>query len=311
MENKDKWSFYVISSSGTSKEKRLNLSPIIVALFFLVVLGSAAGFARSVFFIAKYSYGHFGIIDKRTENRDLINKITFFKKLSNQYKDRIKGLVAFEDETRLKFGMNTINEDIRNVGVGGPPSLEQIINESFEDPIVRSTSMLKRDIEALLRQASLQDTTFSRMADHIYMQKDRWAQYPSVWPARGRVTSTFGLRYHPFIGGMAFHEGLDIANKTWTPVMSTADGIVTFVGYRGNYGLSIKISHSGGSYMTVYAHLEQASVEEGQVVKRRERIGYIGNTGRSTGPHLHYEVRKFDKHTNPMKYILPSDIIVN
>ena len=143
------------------------------------------------------------------------------------------------------------------------------------------------------------------------MQDDRWAQRPSIWPARGRTTSTFGYRYHPFMRGMVFHEGLDIANKIWTPIFATADGIVYSVAWRGNYGTSIMINHRGSGYITVYAHLRQSAVVEGQVVKRGELIAYLGNSGMSTGPHLHYEVRKFNKHVNPMKHILPMDIIVD
>jgi murein DD-endopeptidase MepM/ murein hydrolase activator NlpD len=113
------------------------------------------------------------------------------------------------------------------------------------------------------------------------------------------------------MGGTFFHEGLDIANLRWTPIFVTADGIVNFVGYRGNYGTSVMVNHRGSGYTTVYAHLEQSAVVEGQVVKRGELIGYLGNSGRSTGPHLHYEVRKFNRFDNPMKYILPMDYIVD
>ena len=109
----------------------------------------------------------------------------------------------------------------------------------------------------------------------------------------------------------SFHEGLDIANKMWTPVVATADGVISLVGMRGDYGISIMIDHYGGAYTTVYAHLEDVTVEEGQVVRRNECIGYLGNTGRSTGPHLHYEVRKLDRHTNPRYFLLPSDAIIN
>lgn len=310
MKQNDRWSFYIVSS-GSSKVKRVKIPKIFFLLFFLVAIASMVGFARSVYFLVTYGYARFGSYNERIENRNLIKKITFLNKFSEEYNKRIKKLVVFEDNARLKFGMNTISEDIRLAGVGGRPSIEQILGNWLEDPIVRRVDLLEKNVATLLRQITIQDTTFSRLKNHVLMQHDRWAQRPSIWPTRGRITSTFGYRYHPFRRGMTFHDGLDIANKIWTPVFATADGIVHFVGWRGNYGTSIMINHRGSGNVTVYAHLQRSAVVEGQVVKRGELIGYLGNTGMSTGPHLHYEVRKFDKHVNPMRYILPMDIIVD
>jgi murein DD-endopeptidase MepM/ murein hydrolase activator NlpD len=207
--------------------------------------------------------------------------------------------------------MNTISDDIRLAGVGGRPSLDQMVTNWLEDPEVRKADALEMKFSTLLRQIHLQDSTFSRMVSHVSMQFDRWSQMPSIWPCRGRITSPFGYRFHPFMGGLVFHEGIDIANAVWTPIFATADGIVTSVGYRGNYGTSVFISHRGSGYSTVYAHLEQTGVVEGQVLKRGELVGYLGNSGRTTGPHLHYEVRNNEKFEDPMKYILPMDIIVD
>lgn len=310
MRQSNRWSFYYISS-GSSKVKQVKIPGIFFILFLVILVASIFGFARSIYFLATYGYARFGLHNEKIENKELIKKIDFLDKLSGKYSDKIETLVAFEGNVRKKFGMNTINDDIRKAGVGGRPSLEQLINTSLEDPNVRKASLIEEKIAGLLRQIDLQDTTFSRMANHVMMQNDRWAQRPSIWPTRGRVTSGFGYRSHPFMGIKVFHEGLDIANEVWTPVFTTADGIVSFVGTRIHYGTSVMINHRGSGYKTVYAHLEKASVEEGQVVKRGELIGYIGNTGRSTGPHLHYEVRKFNKYENPMKYILPLDVIVD
>lgn len=258
-----------------------------------------------------YGFANFSVYNKKRENRDLQKKVTFFQKLSEHYQEKIDNFVLFEDNTRLKFGLNVINEEVRLAGIGGPPSIEEELIETYEDPVVLWADSIEERCEGLLRQISLQDSTISRMASHLSMVKNKWAQFPSIWPVKGRLTSTYGMRYHPFMGIMYFHEGLDIANKIWTPVIATADGVVSFVGTRGEYGTSIMVDHYGGAYTTVYAHLEDARVEEGQVVRRNECIGYLGNTGRSTGPHLHYEVRKFDKHANPKFFLLPKDIIIN
>jgi len=310
MKQSNRWSFYYVSS-GSSKVKQIKIPGIFFIVFLVILVASILGFARSIYFLVTYGYAWFGLHNERIENKELIKKVDFLDKLSEKYGNKIETLVAFEDNARRKFGINTINEDIRKAGVGGRPSIEELVNTSLEDPIVRKASDIEQKLAGLIRQVALQDTTFSRMANHVMMQNDRWAQRPSIWPARGRITSGFGYRSHPFMGIKVFHEGVDIANQVWTPVFATADGIVCFVGTRIHYGISIKINHRGSGYKTVYAHLEKASVKEGQVVKRGELIGYIGSTGRSTGPHLHYEVRKFDKYENPMKYILPLDVIVD
>ncbi len=310
MKQKKKPNIY-ITSTGAAENSKIQVSRFVIFLIFVLICAmstvSMLGYSR----VIKHSYAHLGVDNKKRENRDLLRKVVFFRKLFEQYNNKIDDFVSFEDNTRLKYGLNVINEEIRLAGIGGPPSLEEALKDAYEDPVVLKVDSIEKKCEGLLRQISLQDSTISRMASYLSMIKNKWAQYPSIRPAQGRVTSTFGMRFHPFLGRMYFHDGMDIANKTWTPVFATADGVISLVGFKGDYGMSVMIDHYGGAYTTVYAHLVDAVVEEGQVVRRNECIGYLGNTGRSTGPHLHYEVRKFDKPTNPISFILPKDIIIN
>lgn len=126
---------------------------------------------------------------------------------------------------------------------------------------------------------------------------------PSIWPSEGHISSTFGYRVSPFTGQSILHAGIDIANRIGTPIVAPAKGTVTFSGRQGAYGNCIIINH-GNAITTRYAHMQRSVVKEGQVVNRGELIGYVGNTGRSTGPHLHYEVRVGGVPVNPMRYIL-------
>ena len=126
---------------------------------------------------------------------------------------------------------------------------------------------------------------------------------PSIWPAEGHLTSGFGYRVNPFTGKSVLHAGVDIANRIGTPIVAPARGTVTFSGWQNAYGNSIIINH-GNAITTRYAHMEKLLAKEGQVVNRGDVIGAIGNTGRSTGPHLHYEVRVGGVPVNPMRYIL-------
>jgi murein DD-endopeptidase MepM/ murein hydrolase activator NlpD len=132
-----------------------------------------------------------------------------------------------------------------------------------------------------------------------------WTQYadaPSLWPIEGRVTSSFGERQDPFNGEGAFHAGIDIAAPFGTAVRATADGDITKAGMGTGYGREITIDHSH-DLETVYGHLSSFAVVEGEHVTRGQIIGYVGQSGRSTGPHLHYEVRVHDVPVNPHKYL--------
>lgn len=126
-----------------------------------------------------------------------------------------------------------------------------------------------------------------------------FASLPSGNPLPGgRLTSGFGMRYHPTLGGQRFHAGVDIAAPTGTPVRATSAGKVSRAGWSGGYGILVAIDHSG-SLETRYAHLSAVAVRPGETVKAGQVVGYTGSTGRSTGPHLHYETRVGGRAANP------------
>ena len=129
------------------------------------------------------------------------------------------------------------------------------------------------------------------------------ATTPSIWPSEGYLSSRFGSRTSPITGVVTRHQGLDIANRIGTPIIAPAKGVVTFAGWDGAYGNAVVIDH-GNNLSTRYAHMNKFVVEEGQTVMRGDLIGHVGNTGRSTGPHLHYEVRVGGVPVDPMRYIL-------
>lgn len=130
----------------------------------------------------------------------------------------------------------------------------------------------------------------------------RLAAAPSLWPVDGHITGGFGERTDPFNGEGAFHTGVDIATNYGSPVVAPADGVVTFAGSDAGYGRLVEIQHAQG-ISTRFAHLSSFAVAVGQQVHRGETIGYVGDSGRSTGPHLHYEVRINNTPVNPYKYL--------
>ncbi len=126
---------------------------------------------------------------------------------------------------------------------------------------------------------------------------------PSLMPVESvRLTSGFGMREHPVLGGRRSHKGVDLAAPVGTPILATADGIVSMAQWFGGYGLFVSIEH-GGSIQTRYGHMSRLNVADGQRVHKGDIIGFIGTTGRSTGPHLHYEVRVNGDAVNPVPYM--------
>jgi murein DD-endopeptidase MepM/ murein hydrolase activator NlpD len=148
-----------------------------------------------------------------------------------------------------------------------------------------------------------QEKVFESIIKDLKRQRNLLSSTPSIWPTKGWLASGFGYRISPFTGLREFHKGLDISSREGTRVIAPADGIVTFTGKNGLYGNMIKIDHGHG-IVTRYGHLEKILKKRGEAVKRGDVIGLMGNTGRSTGPHLHYEVFLNGLPVNPKKYIL-------
>lgn len=154
------------------------------------------------------------------------------------------------------------------------------------------------------------ETKMSRLEKdlHAYEAVFRERGYtPYVWPVVGKLESSFGGRRNPFGGGSyEFHTGQDIDAPWGASVIAGASGTVTFVGWQNGYGQLVVIDH-GGDLTSRYGHLSQIGVTQGKTVERGEFLGRVGSTGRSTGPHLHYEVRINDEPVNPLQYLLTSD----
>jgi murein DD-endopeptidase MepM/ murein hydrolase activator NlpD len=222
----------------------------------------------------------------RQENLDL-------KQVHASFEDSITGLKAklseYEERTRklaILAGLETLNAG-SEVGIGGGRELP----EDFEA------------LNVLEERASSLDGTLDQVRERLD-ERARWiSSMPTITPVRGITTSAYGVRRDPISGGRAFHQGIDISAAPRAPVRASAAGIVIQSGWSGGLGKAVYISHGYG-LNTRYGHLADIAVEEGQRVKRGDIIGYVGNTGRSTGYHLHYEVRQDGKPANPMGYIL-------
>jgi murein DD-endopeptidase MepM/ murein hydrolase activator NlpD len=158
------------------------------------------------------------------------------------------------------------------------------------------------DMETLKEEIRLTMESVGEIKDYLSQQRDIFVATPKGWPVMGRISSPYGYRVHPNSGQRDFHGGMDIASGPGTPVKATADGIVSYAGWSGGNGNLVALEHGLG-FSTYYAHNRSVTVKVGQKIKRGDIIGYVGSTGNSTGPHLHYEVWKEGKSLNPITFI--------
>ena len=178
-------------------------------------------------------------------------------------------------------------------GIGGP-AREEDVNREFNE--------IQQRIDEVRRQIDLRRESQEEIQGILNDQRSLLAAKPLGWPVKGWLTSSFGMRRDPFNGRRKMHEGLDIAARTGTPVIATADGIVSSVKTQPGYGKVVTIDHGYG-YRTIYGHNSKYHVKVGQRVRRGDRVASVGNTGRSTGSHVHYEVRLNGVPVNPHKYL--------
>ncbi len=171
------------------------------------------------------------------------------------------------------------------------------------ESIEEVTQQVRESLEALTKEAAQQEEALENLTQVAEQRSAQWASTPSIWPVRGWVTSGFGPRVSPFTEKPAWHDGLDIGAQANSPVQAPALGRVVTVAFDSKMGNMVKLDHGYG-IETVYGHLAKSLVKEGQRVKRGDVVALVGSTGLSTGPHLHYMVKKNGQALDPTKFIL-------
>jgi murein DD-endopeptidase MepM/ murein hydrolase activator NlpD len=239
------------------------------------------------------------------ENIALKGKVSELGEITDLLKGKLEDIENLEEEYRTIAGLSGIDPEVKEAGVGGPGRNGGIrqelaaIEEGFTEKIVKNEETLN----LLLRQADILHQSLTESVEQLKYYQDRLNHTPSIWPTVGRLTSRYGGRVHPIFNGIRKHEGIDISAQQGMPIVATADGVVKLARWKLGYGQAVELNH-GFDTRTFYAHLSKVKVKKGQRVKRGEIIGLVGNTGVSTGPHLHYEVKLNGKSKNPLDYIL-------
>ena len=240
----------------------------------------------------------------RKSNAKWISKLKLMNRQLDMYDETLRGLGIRDDEIyRNIFGMNEIPQEVRNAGFGGVNRYAYLDNIS-ENSLLKMTTIR---LDVLTKKTFVQSKSFDDVESLSRRAGDMASCIPAVLPivpdrSKFRLSSSFGYRSDPISGKTRMHTGFDFALKPGNPVYATGDGVVASVTFDlFNYGNSIVIDHGFG-YKTRYAHLKTVLVTEGMKIKRGECIAESGNTGKSTGPHLHYEVMYKGKYVNPVNY---------
>ncbi len=234
------------------------------------------------------------------EQAQQIDELAF---MVDEFSDRMEEFKQLDKKIRILASNQTKRDKKMPLGIGGPDSEQIRLNEMLDQDKDKLLAGMRQSLKKLNEDATEREQSFNELLKFLREQKSLLAATPSIWPVRGWVTSEFGPRENPFeSSGIEFHRGLDIATRMGKEIRATADGLVSEVAYRADDGHVVRIDHGYG-LATSYCHLQKPAVKQGVRVKRGEVIGYVGNTGRSTGPHLHYAVFVNNVPVNPRKYL--------
>jgi murein DD-endopeptidase MepM/ murein hydrolase activator NlpD len=248
------------------------------------ITGMAGSYARMLFKVASFN-------QLRTEKTALQNRYSQLEQVSHEKDIQVASLGSIANEVSVIYGLKP---NAKLLAENDQPLKPEQVNDAINGLYALRTSAMNGAATAglgmgLNRQASLSDWVAATTA-------------PTLWPVMGPITGPFGARIDPFNGEGAFHAGVDISCRYGQPIMAPADGVVTYAGFFSGYGRMLIVDHGNG-ISTRYGHLSGFAVTDGQTLRKGEVIGYVGMSGRSTGAHLHYEVRIHDTPVNPYKYL--------
>ncbi len=314
-----KLTIFVSSKTSGLKEIHISAFQIRYGLTGLGVLGLLL-----CVFAVDYFFAFSSRLDYRkyqSENKSLKAQLSQtqlkMKKLNSRLRQiedfsyKIKVIAGLKQPTSSLMAMGPLSgssfPDLSSSSSGFPAKKS---NRELDDKASSSQTLSPLSAESLViymdhldKKSRLVHQNITLIMEQLYERKDIINSTPSLLPVKGWISSHFGYRQYPFTGEVSLHEGMDIAAFPGTPVYAPANGVVVFAGYKKGYGKVIVVDH-GYELSTLYGHLSDIMVSRWQKVERRQVIGAIGNTGNSSGPHLHYEVRISNVPVDPANYIL-------
>lgn len=237
----------------------------------------------------------------RFESALMARSLDLIERRLARLEEEMERRIALDEKVRVVSDLEIIHEEVRSLGVGGT-GWHTKKPDLVGPQVGRRLVSLGERIDKLERQARFEHESFEEIVGELVQREKLLAHTPSIMPTQGFITSYFGWRISPISKRREFHRGLDIANLAGTPVVATADGRITFAGWKKGFGRFLAVDHGYG-YVSRYGHLKSILVKVGDRVFRGQTIGLLGASGNATGPHVHYEVLVNGRHVNPKGYI--------
>ena len=269
---------------------------------FLKRLGVGMGLGAGSFILLIWIFGSPSEKELRIENSRLLAQYNVLSRRLDEALGVMQGIQQRDDNLyRVVLQADPVADAVRKAGYGGTNRYEELMDMANSDLVVNTTQKM----DMLNRQLYIQSKSFDEVVDLFKNHDEMLKCIPAIQPVANKnlkyTASGYGMRIDPIYKTAKFHNGMDFSANIGTPVYATGDGVIKKAGWQSGYGKIIVVSHGFG-YETWYAHLNKYNVRVGQKVVRGEVIGEVGNTGKSTGPHLHYEVHLKGKVVNPVNY---------
>lgn len=281
--------------------KRLKIMTVGGAVLGVILLAMLVDYARMSVIRARYKA-------LRIETAEQRSTIAGYEKSITELQSKISTLENYTKKLNVMAGLKSPDVLTSPAGVGGgEPGKDEPEPELEPSPSIKAPGgpqvLGLGTVQSLSQKAQSIESNLNSLLSFFESDTLRLASTPSIMPTAGWISSVYGHRNDPFTGAWTMHWGLDISTNIGNPIMATADGIVIKVETDRYLGKNVTISHGNG-YTTVYGHMSNFAVKAGQKVKRRDIIGYIGQTGKAAGPHVHYEVMKDGKRVDPRNFLL-------
>ena len=288
----------LVLPDATSAPTRLHISKTVMAALSSVVAMAIVAFA---FFLYQYVNLNVRMLELQQLRQEAGKRGAIEEKI-RQLEGELSKVRDLDRRLRVVVGLDKGEVPTPTLAQGGADTgTPNALREAMAHRSGPLGGWVVGDLTALAQEINVREQSMRELKSYLDEKTAVLAATPTILPSKGMVTAGFGYRRSPFTGKREFHEGMDIAAPVGTPIVATADGIVTFAGPAATYGNVVFIDHGHG-FATAYAHNSSHRVRARQRVRRGEIIAYVGNTGRTTGPHVHYEVHVNGVASDPVRY---------
>jgi len=309
LQKKDKYlSLLVFEESGlkSSRSFRVNIA-LLKSLPIIIIFFLAINFFL-LYLAGKYYLENKSMIAYKIENNILKKKMVAYEVKFNNFENKLNKISVFEDKIKNITRLTIPGKEENSLAVGGKEfELIRDLNAISDRKEQNLFEELGQELNDLELELDKKVNSYLKLSNLLIENQLKVESTPSLWPAKGWISSPFGYRISSFTGSRVLHSGLDIATYHGAPIYATGNGLVVFAGYKPLYGNIVMIDHGYG-YVTRYGHCSKILVKSGDFVKKGHIIAKIGSTGRSTGPHVHYEVLLSGIPANPIKFITEDNL---